>query len=265
MTARGLLSQAARLLRAQVLAGGYVLLLIGGLLAAHLVPLPVAQYDAVLVYCVIVTVVAGSLGWLTRRELIAMLAGYVTVMALAIVAVTQGERSYPLDGWAEIGGVPLLAGFGGAAVVAYVCRLWRLLAIEVEHFQSVTASAVAVLIYANFISRHWLLDIRALLAPLLLVVLRRCWVTFTLTGRRRRIPAALGYLATVLPLWALERLCAVLVGDGWLWSTIPVGSGGSWALLVAAAFLAVTFLKSREGTWYNRGAGAAVRTALDEH
>lgn len=265
MTARGVLDQAAGLLRAQVLAAGYALLLIGGLLVADLVPLPVAQYDATLIYCVVVTVVAGGFGWLTRRELIAMLAGYVAVMVTELVAVAQGERSYPLEGWSEIGGVPLLAGFGGAAVVSYVCRLWRLLAIEVEHFQSVMAGGVALLIYANFISRHWLLDIRALLAPLLLVVLRRCWVTFTLCDRQRRIPAALGYLATVLPLWALERLCAFLADDGWLWSAVPVGSAGSWALLVAAAFLAVTFLKSREGSWYNRGAVPAVRTALGEH
>ena len=115
---------------------------------------------------------------------------------------------------------------------------------------------VAVGIYANFFTHHWIVDLRVPLALAMLLVLRRCWVHFTVGPVRHRMPLAASFLLIGVFLWVAENAATFL--DAWkypgqvdVWEAVHVAKLGSWALLVSMSFVLVATVKSFEGRLYH--------------
>ncbi|WP_212721915.1 DUF817 domain-containing protein [Nocardioides dongxiaopingii] len=233
----------------------FAVALFAGLVVAHVVPLPLARYDALLVWCVVVTLGFWALGLETWREVLVVVAFHLVGLALEVFKVGVGSWSYPEEAVTKVGGVPLFAGFMYAAVGSYVCQAWRRLDLRVSGFDAVPATVVAVAIYANFFTHHWIADLRVPLAVVGLVVLRRAWVGFSVGGARHRMPLALSFVLIGLFLWAAENLATYLGAwaypgqlDGW--EVVHAAKIGSWALLVTMSFVLVAGLKRWEGELY---------------
>ena len=85
-----------------------------------------------------------------------------------------GSWSYPEPGLAKIAGVPLYSGFMYAAVASYMIQAWRLFDLEIVGLPPArVAVPIALLIYLNFFTHHWLGDYRWWLALLLMVCYRK--------------------------------------------------------------------------------------------
>lgn len=153
-----LAGQLVRFARVQARCCAFAVALFGGmavskLLASHL-SFPVARYDLLLVYGVLLTAVGCALGWETRREVAVVAACHVLGLAFELVKVRVGSWSYPESGLTKIAGVPLYGGFMYAAVGSYVCRSWRLLDLTLTGYRARATALTAVGLYANFLSHH---------------------------------------------------------------------------------------------------------------
>lgn len=227
-----------------------------GLVLAQVVPLPIARYDALLLWCVAATLLFWALGLETWREVLVILGFHLLGLALELFKVHQGSWVYPGEAVTKVGGVPLFAGFMYAAVGSYICQAWRLFDLRVSQYPPVATTLVAVGIYANFFTHHWIVDLRVPLAITLLVVLRRCLVHFTVGERRHRMPLALSFALIGAFLWLAENAATFL--DAWnypgqvdVWESVHVSKWGAWALLVSMSFVLVATVKSFEGRLYH--------------
>src|SRR5690606_10822993 len=78
-----------------------------GLAVSTVVPLPIARYDALLVYGLVVTLVFWGLRLETGREILGTLGFHVVGLAFELVKVRLGSWSYPEDAVTKVAGVPL--------------------------------------------------------------------------------------------------------------------------------------------------------------
>ncbi|SEQ06587.1 DUF817 domain-containing protein [Microlunatus flavus] len=226
-----------------------------GLAVSRAVPLPVARYDALLAYAVVLTVVFFLLRLETAREVAVILAFHLVGLGLELFKVRVGSWAYPEDARTKVAGVPLYAGFMYAAVGSYICQAFRRFDLRVDRFPFVPAVLLAVAAYANFFTHHYLPDVRVLVAAGFVVVLWRSRVWFSVGERRYAMPLSLSFVLIGFFLWLAENGATFL--GAWrypdqarLWQLVHVGKWGSWALLVSLSFVLVAAVKVQEGRFY---------------
>lgn len=235
-----------------------------GLGLVRVVPVPIDPADALLIWCLAVTLVLWLVRWETGREVGVIFGFHLVGLALELFKVAQGSWSYPDTGLATIGGVPLYSGFMYAAVGSYVCQAWRRFDLRITGYRARTTAAVAALIYLNFFTSHVTVDVRLLLALVLLVVTWRTWVHFTVGGHRYAMPLALSFVLIGFFLWLAENAATLL--RAWqypsqesVWTMVHAAKLGSWSLLVVVSIAMVAAVKAFEGQLYG---SAAERTVL---
>jgi uncharacterized membrane protein YoaT (DUF817 family) len=235
-----------------------------GLALVRVVPLPIDPADALLLWCLAVTLVLRLVRWETGREVAVIFGFHLVGLALELFKVRQGSWSYPDTGVATIGGVPLFSGFMYAAVGSYVCQAWRRLHLRITGYRARATACVALLVYLNFFTSHVTWDARAVLALALLVVTRRAWVHFSVGQHRYAMPLALSFVLIGFFLWAAENAATFL--RAWqypsqesVWTLVHAAKLGSWSLLVVVSIVLVAAVKAYEGRLYG---SAAERTVL---
>jgi uncharacterized membrane protein YoaT (DUF817 family) len=233
----------------------FAALFFAGLGLVRVVPLPINPADALLVWCVGLTLVLWLAGWETTREVGVMVLFHVVGLALELFKVRQGSWSYPNTGVATVGGVPLYSGFMYASVGSYVCQAWRRFDLRVTGYRPWSTSAVAGLVYANFFTEHAIGDLRLPLALLLLAATWRTDVRFTVARRRYSMPFALSFVLIGSFLWLAENAATLL--RAWrypsqqaVWTLVHPAKVGSWSLLVVVTIVLVAAVKATEGRLY---------------
>ena len=176
-------------------------------------------------------------------------------MARAFTAKTNpaiASWSYPEPAYSKLFGVPLYSGFMYAAVASYMIQAWRLFDLEVTGMPSARiAVPIALLIYLNFFTHHWLGDYRWALAALLMLAYRRTIVRFTPRHVRCRMPLLLSFALIGFFVWIAENVATAL--RAWTypnqahgWNPVHHGKISSWMLLVVITFTVVAALKRRK-------------------
>src|SRR3954464_5912429 len=148
----------------------FAVLFFVGLALVRIVPLPVDPADALLIWCLAVTLLLWLAGWETGREVAVIFGFHLVGLALELFKVAHGSWSYPDTGSASLGGVPLYSGFMYAAVGSYICQAWRRFDLRITGYRAAATAVVAVLVYLNFFTSHLIWDLRLPLACLLLLV-----------------------------------------------------------------------------------------------
>lgn len=251
----------------QVLSCLFPIALFAGLAVSQYVTLPIARYDALLVYCVVLTLGFWALRLETWREVLVIVAFHLVGLGLELFKVRNGSWSYPGEAATMLGGVPLYSGFMYAAVGSYLCQAWRRFDLRVSGYRPVLTTLAALAVYANFFTHHWIADLRVPIAVALVVVLRRTWVFFTVDRRRYRMPLAVSFVLIGFFLWVAENAGTFL--DAWnypdqveVWHLVHPSKFGAWALLVCLSFVLVATVKSFEGRLYHRGTPPTVMSPL---
>ena len=236
-------------------AGGVFL----GLVLARVVPLPIPRYDALLLWCLVLTFGFWALRLETWREVMVIFGFHAVGLALEVYKVQQGSWLYPGDAATMVAGVPLFSGFMYAAVGSYICQAWRRFDLRVAGYRAGPTTLVALGIYANFFTHHVTLDLRVPLALALLGVTWGCWVHFTVGASRYRMPLSLSFLLIGFFLWLAENGATFL--EAWsypdqvdAWAAVHTAKLGAWALLVSMSFVLVATVKAQEGRLYHRDA-----------
>ena len=99
----------------------------------------------------------------SRDELKAITLFHVIGFGLEVFKTSDAIRSwsYPDFAYTKVLGVPLFSGFMYAAVGSYIIQSWRLFDLRIRHHPPYwMAALVAIAIYANFFSHHYMPDLR---------------------------------------------------------------------------------------------------------
>lgn len=171
--------------------------------------------------------------------------------ALEVFKTSSGIRSwsYPDFAYTKLLGVPLFSGFMYAAVGSYIIQAWRLLDLRVRHHPPYwMATLIAVLIYANFFTHHYIGDYRWYLAACALGLYARSSVVFRPLDRERSMPLLLAFVLIGFFIWLAENISTFFgiwryPNQLGAWSAVHVGKWSSWSLLVIMTFTIVANLK----------------------
>ena len=160
-----------------------------------------------------------------------------------------GSWSYPDFAYTKVFGVPLFSGFMYAAVGSYIIQAWRLFDIRSRHHPPYwMATLIAVAIYANFFTHHFIPDVRWYLAACALGLYARSTVLFRPLDRDRTMPLLVAFILIGFFIWLAENISTFFgiwrypnqVGA---WAAVSVGKWSSWSLLVVMTFTIVASLK----------------------
>ena len=223
--------------------------------AVFLVPragiLGLPRYDVLLVAALAIQVWMVWAGLETWDELKAVCLFHAVGFALEAFKVSGGIQSwsYPDFAYTKVFGVPLFSGFMYAAVGSYIIQAWRLLDLRIRHHPPYwMAVLIALLIYANFFTHHYIGDYRWYLAACALGLYARTTVVFRPLDRDRQMPLLLGFVLTGFFIWLAENISTFRGGWSYpdqlgAWSAVHVGKWSSWSLLVVMTFTIVAHLK----------------------
>jgi len=154
--------------------------------------LGIPRYDLLLIIALAIQ------AWMVRAkletwdELKAITLFHVIGFGLEVFKTSGAIRSwsYPDFAYTKLFGVPLFSGFMYAAVGSYIIQSWRLFDVRIRHHPPYwMAGLVALLIYANFFTLHYIPDLRWYLAALALGLYARTTVVFRPLDRDRTMPA----------------------------------------------------------------------------
>lgn len=164
-----------------------------------------------------------------------------------------GSWTYPEVGFFHIANVPLYSGFMYASIGSYIAQAWRILKLKLESMPSYTHSIfVAILIYVNFFTNHFIYDFRWFLFLIILILYWRTKIIFTVTNVARKIPLVLGFVLIAFFIWIAENIGTFT--KAWqypnqitAWSAVSFHKVSSWSLLVIISFLLIAYLKDLKG------------------
>jgi uncharacterized membrane protein YoaT (DUF817 family) len=187
---------------------------------------------------------------LTRLESIeeakVILLFHVVGTAMELFKTSMGSWEYPEPSLLRLGGVPLFSGFMYASIGSYIARAWRLFDFRFTRHPPFGATVMlAVAIYLNFFTHHYLPDIRWLLFAALAWLFGPCQVHYRIRRVHRRMPLLLGFVLVALFIWLAEN--AGTLGKVWLypaqrhgWQMVPLGKLGAWLLLMVISYVMVS-------------------------
>jgi len=187
----------------------------------------------------------------TLDELKAITLFHVIGFALEVFKTSSGIKSwaYPGIGYTKLLGVPLFAGFMYASIGSYMIQAWRLLDLRIVHHPPYwMAGSIALLIYVNFFTHHYIGDYRWYLAACALGLYARCTVSFRPFDADRKMPLLLAFILIGFFIWLAENISTFFgiwkyPNQLGAWSMVHVGKWSSWSLLVVMTFTIVANLK----------------------
>lgn len=237
--------------------GGLMLLLLFASALLYPAHAPLARYDFLVLAAVAIQAAMLAFRLESLEEAKVILAFHVVGTVMEVFKTHVGSWTYPEPSLLRIAGVPLFSGFMYASVGSYLARVWRIFHMRFEPYPPAWATwIVAVGIYANFFTHHWLWDARWLLFAAVGCLWWRTWVWFTPDRRERRMPLLLGFFLCALFIWAAENIGTF--SRAWLypsqragWSPVAPTKIAAWYLLMIISFVLTALVQRPE-----RGASA---------
>ncbi|RFP10212.1 MULTISPECIES: DUF817 domain-containing protein [unclassified Duganella] len=209
------------------------------------------RYDVLLIVALAIQLGMLGAGLETWDELKAVSLFHVVGFALEVFKVSGAIQSwsYPDFAYTKLWGVPLFSGFMYAAVGSYIIQAWRLFDLRIRHHPPYwMAVLIAVLIYVNFFTHHYIGDYRWYLAACALGLYARTTVVFRPLDRERRMPMLLAFVLIGFFIWLAENISTFwgvwrYPNQLGAWSAVHVSKWSSWSLLVVMTFTIVAHLK----------------------
>jgi uncharacterized membrane protein YoaT (DUF817 family) len=228
--------------------GGALMALI--MLSAFLWPdtSAISRYDALFISAVLIQI--GMLAFKLEKpsEAIVIFIFHVVGTAMELFKTKAGSWTYPEDSFFRLGDVPLFSGFMYAAVGSYLARVTRIFDLRFSNYPPMWATvALAIGIYANFFTHHYVRDMRWLLFVATALLFWRCNVHYQVFRFRHRMNMLLGFFLVALFIWLAENMATA--SRIWLypnqktgWEMVSLGKFGSWYLLMIISFVLVNLV-----------------------
>lgn len=231
--------------------GGLMLALLMGSFLLYPADAPLARYDFVTLAALALQAAMLATRLETWEEARVIFAFHVVGTIMEIFKTGAGSWIYPEPSLLRIAGVPLFSGFMYAAVGSYIARVWRIMEFRFVRFPPLWLQALlAVAIYANFFTHHWLPDIRLGLFLASAVIYGPCMLHYRPDRAERPMPLLLGLVLVALFIWFAENMGTfarawVYPSQNGEWHPVSLDKLGSWYLLMIISFVLVAALHER--------------------
>lgn len=210
--------------------------------------MPIARYDLLLLIALLTQVALLAFKFERIEEAKVILLFHVVATVMELFKTAKGSWIYPDANVIRIAGVPLFSGFLYSAVGSYIARCWRLFDFRFSNYPDARWTwLLALLIYVNFFTHHYVVDARVALFAMAAVIYGRTMIHFTVDRVPRRMPLLLGFFLVSLFIWLAENIGSF--SAVWLyphqlrsWSPVTWGKLGSWFLLMIISFVLVSLV-----------------------
>ena len=203
-----------------------------------------SRYDALFLFCIALQYAMLHLGLETQDEAKLILIFHVTGTVMEIFKVWSESWIYPETAIFAIAGVPLFSGFMYASVGSFIVRVIRAFHMKFAPFPPIWRTWVlAILIYVNFFSHHYIPDARYVLISATVILFFRTRIWFRIGDTYYWMPFSIAAALASFFLWIAEhvgtRTHTWLYASEQSWSIVNFSKMGSWYLLLYVAFATV--------------------------
>ncbi|MDH5327336.1 MAG: DUF817 domain-containing protein [Gammaproteobacteria bacterium] len=187
-----------------------------------------------------------------EAAMILLFHGIATGMELFKTSEAIGSWVYPGSGYFYLYNVPLFAGFMYSAVGSYMARVWKAFRFRFSHYPPLWQTLlVSILIYTNFFTQHFIVDIRYLLFVAIVLMYSKTRIHFTVLHKERWMPLLLGFFLVALFIWLAENISTFAMiwqypNQRLGWAPVSLQKLGSWYLLMVISFVLVSLLHRRD-------------------
>jgi uncharacterized membrane protein YoaT (DUF817 family) len=209
-----------------------------------------ARYDFLFLSALAIQALLLILRMETVREAKIILLFHVIGTCMELFKTSVGSWVYPESNFLRAGHVPLFSGFMYASVGSYLARTTRIFDVRYKHYPNKAVTAVlAILIYVNFFTHHFLPDIRIALFLFVAAAFGRTWVYYRPYRAFHRMPLLVGFALVALFIWAAENIGTF--ATIWVyphqrhgWQLVHFAKFGAWFLLMIISFILISFVHS---------------------
>ena len=225
--------------------GGLMLALLLGTFLLYPADASLPRYDFLTLAALAIQAAMLATKLETWEEARVILIFHVVGTIMEIFKTQVGSWIYPEESFLRIAGVPLFSGFMYAAVGSYIARVWRIMEFRWVRFPPLWLQAIlAVAIYANFFTHHWLPDMRLGLFLASAAIYGPCLLYYRPDRAERPMPLLAGLVLVATFIWFAENLGTFARAwtypsqDGG-WHPVSIEKLGSWYLLMIISFVLV--------------------------
>ena len=249
--------------RACIFAGSFFVLL---WLSNVIPPGPLPRYDFLFIGALLIQIILYLTKIETKDEIKTIALFHILGLILELFKThpSVGSWAYPEFSYLKIGTVPIYSGFMYAAVGSYISQSWRIMKLRlVGHVHYGLAGILAIFIYLNFFTNHFISDFRALLIPLVFIIYWNISVQFQVLEKIRSMSLSISFFLIAFFIWIAENISTYL--GAWkypnqisTWEVVSLHKISSWFLLVIISFILIANLKH-----VKEGRGCASRLSAE--
>ena len=159
-----------------------------------------------------------------------------------------GSWIYPGEFSLGIMGVPLFAGFMYSAVGSYLARVWRIFDFQFENYpRKFYAILIAIAIYINFFSHHFIWDFRYVIIGCILLTFGKTQIYFQPNKKYYSMNLAFWFLLVASVIWIAENIATYT--KIWLypsqvvaWHMVSIEKITAWFLLMMISFVLISLI-----------------------
>lgn len=226
-------------------------LMLGAIILTEYITLPwLPRYDWLFLFAIAIQAFMLLSRLEKPHEVLTILLFHLVGLGMELFKTSSGIGSwaYPGDAFFKIGNVPLFSGFMYAAVGSYLARSWRVMNLSFSNYPPRKYTVLlALAIYVNFFTHHYIYDFRYILFGAVLVLFGRVWVSYIINKTVRRMPLVVAFVLIALFIWIAENIATY--SNVWLypdqiqaWHLVSINKIGSWLLLMSISFIMVDML-----------------------
>jgi uncharacterized membrane protein YoaT (DUF817 family) len=213
----------------------------------------VTRYDFIFLAAVAFQICALVFRFEKPREFLVIILFHILATGMELFKTNPSVGSWTYPGIGESifvinGTVPLFSGFLYSAVGSYISRAFKFLNLSYANFPAYAHLWIlAVLIYINFFTHHFIYDIRYFLFAYTLIIFFKTKVYFQVYHKVRSMPFLVTAFLTALFVWIAENVGTIT--RIWLypnqlvsWEPVSLNKLGSWFLLLILSFALVSII-----------------------
>jgi uncharacterized membrane protein YoaT (DUF817 family) len=233
-------------------------LMLFALITTRYVSVPgIYRYDLLLIFALVVQLVLIATRLETPKEIVAIVVFHICAMAMEIFKTSPevGAWNYPEPAIFAIAAVPLFTGFLYSSVGSYMARASRINKFVFTNMpRKRVLLPIAVLIYVNFFTNHFTVDIRWAIFAFLIIVFWKTKLSAELTNKRYSIHPLVSNGLLALFVWFAEQIGTF--AQAWIypnqeagWEPVTFHMLTSWYLLLIFSFILISLIMGKKKEW----------------
>jgi uncharacterized membrane protein YoaT (DUF817 family) len=227
------------------------IILISGLIPSEII----SKYDFIFIIVIFLQIFLILFKIETKKEFVVILIFHAIATVMEIFKTSDAIWSwkYPdtQNSFFVLWNIPLFVGFLYSAVWSYISRAQKYLNLEyVNYPKNRYAIILAVLIYLNFFTHHFIYDFRYFLIWFTIFLFYKTSLKFSVYKKNRKISFLLSWVLTAIFVWFAENIATFQKiwlypnQENW-WELVEFSKATSWFLLLIVSFVIISTLNNK--------------------